>query len=346
MRRQEEGLPVTLSRRSWLSFAFLAAVLTLYIYGVISADQIPAEVVAVALPPDFMVGIPLAFYLIVLRPKKMTPLAVLPVIWLGYGLSALVLGSPTAGTLPVLLAALFPVEAAIAVREILRLARLFKRAKTQSADPLEWFYAVTYYLVRKELPARMMAAELGVWYYALISWRKKSSVEADDKTYSYHNAGGYMSVMLGLGLAFPVEIVAVHMFLSQWNATVAIVVTLLSVYAAVWLVGDARARALRPVVLGKDELRIECGIQMKGTISLSNIASVSCHEPADIDKVDKLNYGTFYQANVWIVMHDPVEVRTLLGMKRPLAIGLSLDDPKGFIQEFSQAANGLYQGES
>lgn len=155
-----------------------------------------------------------------------------------------------------------------------------------------------------------------------------------------------MSVMLGLGLAFPVEIVAVHMLLSQWNATVAIVVTLLSVYAAVWLVGDARARALRPVVLGKDELRIECGIQMKGTISLSNIASVSCHESADIDKADKLNYGTFYQANVWIVMHDPVEVRTLLGMKRPLAIGLSLDDPTGFIQEFSQAANGLYQGES
>lgn len=335
-----------LSRQSWLSLAFLAAVLALYIYGVISASQVPAEVVAVALPLDFMVGIPLAFYLVVLRPKKMTPLAILPVIWLGYGLSALVLGSPAAGILPVLLAALFPVEAAIAVREILRLARLFKRAKTQSADPLKWFYAVTHYLVRKELPARMMAAELGVWYYALISWRKKPSVEADDKAYSYHNAGGYMSVMLGLGLAFPVEIVAVHMLLSQWNATVAMVVTLLSVYAAVWLVGDARARALRPVVLGKDELRIECGIQMKGTISLSNIASVSCHEPADIDKADKLNYGTFYQANVWIVMHDPVEVRTFLGTKRLFAIGLSLDDPKEFIQELSQAANGFCQGES
>lgn len=85
---------------------------------------------------------------------------------------------------------------------------------------------------------------------------------------------------------------------------------------------------------------------MKGTISLSNIASVSCHESADIDKADKLNYGTFYQANVWIVMHGPVEVRTLLGMKRPLAIGLSLDDPKEFIREFFRATNGLYQGES
>lgn len=132
----------------------------------------------------------------------------------------------------------------------------------------------------------------------------------------------------------------------EWNATVAIVATLLSLYAVVWLVGDARARVLRPVVLGKDELRIACGIQMMGMISLSSIASVSCHEPADIDKADKLNYGAFYQANVWVVMHDSVEVRTLLGMKRPLAIGLSLDDLEGFIQEFSQAANGPYQGES
>ncbi len=336
---------MTLSRRSWLSFAFLAAVLALYIYGVISASQIPAEVVAVALPLDFMVGIPLTLYLIVLRPKKMTPLTILPVIWLGYGLSALALGSPAAGILPVLLAVLFPVEVAIAVREILHLACLFKGAKMQSADPLEWFYAVTCYLVRRELPARMMAAELGVWYYALLSWRKKPSVEADDKAYSYHNAGGYMSMMLGLGLAFPVEIVAMHMLLSQWNVAVAMVVTLLSLYAALWLVDDARARVLRPVVLGKGELRIECGIQMMGTISLDSIASVSCHEPADIDKVDRLNYGTFYQANVWVVMHDPVEVQTLLGTKRPLAIGLSLDDPQGFVQEVSQAADGLYQGE-
>ncbi len=336
---------MTLSRRSWFSFAFLAAVLALYIYGVISASQIPAEVVAVALPLDFIVGIPLAFYLVVLRPKKMTSLTILPVIWLGYGLSALALGSPAAGILPVLLAALFPVEVAIAVREILHLARLFKGAKAQSADPLEWFYTVTCYLVRRELPARMMAAELGVWYYALLSWRKKPSVEADDKAYSYHNAGGYIGMMLGLGLAFPVEIVAMHMLLSQWNVAVAMVVTLLSLYAAVWLVGDARARVLRPVVLGKGELRIACGIQMKGTISLDSIASVGCHEPADVGKADRLNYGTFYQANVWVVMHGPVEVQTLLGMKRPLAIGLSLDDPKEFIQEFSQVANGLYQGE-
>lgn len=145
------------------------------------------------------------------------------------------------------------------------------------------------------------------------------------------------NMMLGLGLAFPVEIIAMHMLLSQWNVAVAIVVTLFSVYVAVWLAGDARARVLRPVVLRRDEMRIACGIQMKGSIPLSCIASVSRHEPADIDKADKLNYGTFYQANVWVVMHDPVEVRTLLGgAKRPIAIRLSLDDSQGFVGVLSK----------
>ncbi len=42
-------------------------------------------------------------------------------------------------------------------------------SKAGSADPMEWPFATTRYPVRKELPARMMAAELSAWYYALLS---------------------------------------------------------------------------------------------------------------------------------------------------------------------------------
>lgn len=45
----------------------------------------------------------------------------------------------------------------------------FLASKTGSADPMEWFFATTRCLVRKKLPARMIAAELSAWYYALLS---------------------------------------------------------------------------------------------------------------------------------------------------------------------------------
>ena len=65
---------------------------------------------------------------------------------------------------------------------------------------------------------------------------------------------------------------------------------------------------------------------------LSDIDGIcfSEHDLRGITKADKLNYGTFYQANVWIVAKRPIAVRTMLGEKRVRAIGVSLDDPRAF----------------
>ena len=329
---------MVLSRCTWLAPLFFIAASVLYAYGIVSANHIPADVDAIALPLDFMVGIPLAFYLVVVRPRKLSSLCVIPVIWLGYGLSVVALDSPDAGVLPLLLAALIPAELVIAVKEILNMARVFRDAKAKGPDPTQWFYATTLYLVRKEAPARMMATELSVWYYALLSWRKESAVKDGERAYSYHNAGGYMNMMLGLGLAFPVEIVAVHMLLSQWSVVAATVTTLFSVYAAVWFAGDARARILRPVVLGRDELCIECGIQMEAIVSVGSVSGIGGAEPESLSKSDKLNYGTFYRTNVWITFERPIEARTLMGTKCVRAVGLSLDDPQGFFRDWEDRA--------
>lgn len=319
--------------------------LTLYTYGVISASFIPSHIEDIILPLDFMVGIPLGFYLLVIRSRNLTLLSVIPVIWVGYGLSVLALGSADAGVLPYLLTAIIPIELTIAVREFLKVAQVYKSARKTSADPMIWFRETMLYLVRKDAPASMAAAELSVWHYALFSWRKKPYVLPSERAFSYHNAGGYMNMMLGLALAFPVEIVGVHILVSQWSVIAACVVTALSVYAAIWLIGDARARAMRPVAIGNDCIRLECGIQMEAVISLSNIEKICLSESdlSNLAKEDKLNYGTLYQANVWIVAKLPFEVRTILGKKRVRAIGLSLDDPQAFSDLFR---NGLRRSNS
>ena len=324
-------------RLSLISFCLLD--LVLYTYGVISAPRIPSHIEGIALPLDFMVGIPLGFYLLVVRPRRLTLLSVMPVIWLGYALSALALGAPDAGILPALLSALIPVELAIAARECLKIARTFKTAKAKSPDPMVWFRETMLYLVRKDAAASMTAAELSVWHYALLSWRKKPYALPSEREFSYHNAGGYMNMMLGLALAFPVEIVAVHLLVSQWSVPAAIVITALSAYAAVWLMGDARARILRPIVVGKGSVRLECGIQMEVVIPVSNIEMValSDNELGPIEESDRLNYGTFYHPDAWLVTKSPVEVRTLLGAKRVRAIGVSVDDPKALAAAIKEA---------
>lgn len=318
---------------------FGALCLLLYSYGVVSARYIPGQIEGIVLPLDFMVGIPLGFYLLVVRPRKLTLLAVIPVIWIGYGLSVVALGSPEAGILPYLLSTLIPVELAIAVREVRKIAKVYQSAKASNADPMAWFKDTMRYLVRKDMPASMTAAELSVWYYALFSWRRKPYVLPGEKAFSYHNAGGYMNMMLGLALAFPVEIIGVHILVSQWSIAAAFAVTALSIYAVVWLAGDARARIMRPVAIGANYVRLECGIQMQATIPFADIERICFSESdiRDIEKSDKLNYGTFYQANVWIILKRPIVVRTMLGEKQVRAIGISFDDPRAFASAFYEA---------
>lgn len=105
------------------SACFLRAVLALYVYGIVSAQYTPSYIEGIVLPLDFMIGIPLGFYLLVVRPRRLTLLSSISVIWVGYGLSALALGSTEAGALPYLPIVLVPFELAIAVKESLKVFR-------------------------------------------------------------------------------------------------------------------------------------------------------------------------------------------------------------------------------
>lgn len=75
----------------------LAVVLALYAVDLACAATVPASAhafaVNVAVPFDLMVCVPAAFYLLVVRRRGLTPLAVLPVVWAGY-LAASQLAAP------------------------------------------------------------------------------------------------------------------------------------------------------------------------------------------------------------------------------------------------------------
>lgn len=103
-----------------------------------------------AVPFDLMVFVPAVFYLLVVRRYRLSPLLVLPVIWLG-GLVSLQFAAPGKPSLlaPLGLCAV-GVELGIAAREVLRLVRRFRTAKASSDNPLDWFSDAFSALVRNE----------------------------------------------------------------------------------------------------------------------------------------------------------------------------------------------------
>ena len=154
------GTPATPARLAPSRIALaLFAVLALYGIDLACLAAAPAAgfpfVPNFALPFDLMVFVPAVFYLLVVRRYRLSPLLVLPVIWLG-GLVSLQFAAPGKPSLlaPLGLCAV-GVELGIAAREVLRLVRRFRTAKASSDNPLDWFSDAFSALVRNERVARM-----------------------------------------------------------------------------------------------------------------------------------------------------------------------------------------------
>lgn len=314
----------------------LIVCLLLYAVDLAAVSTVPAAgygyAAHIAVPFDLMVCVPAAFYLLVVRRYELSPLLVLPVIWLGGFVSSqfAVPGQPSL-LLPLGLAAL-AVEAAIAVHEIRRFLRAYRAARAQSDDPLDWFAGAFFALVRNERASRMAGLECAMWYYVLGSWRRGPIVPEGYRAFSYHRRSGHIAVVGVLLGAVAVETVAVHLLVAQWSVAAAVALTALSLYTALWMVADTRAVVLNPLLVGDGELVVRWGMLTRERIPLSRIERIVSSEP-DVPKAERADFAAMGARECWIELSEPVEIRGIIGKPRRVrAIKVGPDDASAFKQ--------------
>lgn len=331
------GSPAPRSARSPLRIALpLLACLLLYGIDLACTASVPAAglgyTVGFALPFDLMVCVPAAFYLLFVRPSSLSPLLVLPVIWIGgfISLQFAVPGQPSI-LVPLSLGAV-AVEATVAVRELRRFACSFRKARTASDNPLDWFSDAFFTLVRNERAARTAGLECAMWYYAAASWRRKPFVPEGYRAFSSHRQSGYVAVagiMLGL---IAIETFAVHLLVARFSTLAACALTILSLYTILWMVAETRAVVLNPLLVGDGCLIARWGMLTCERIPLDIVVRASSKEP-DAGKRERLNLAAMGGQALWIELSEPVEVRGFLGKKRLVrAIKTSPDEAAAFKQ--------------
>ena len=264
-----------------------------------------------AVPFDLMVFVPAVFYLLVVRRYRLSPLLVLPVIWLG-GLVSLQFAAPGKPSLlaPLGLCAV-GVELGIAAREVLRLVRRFRTAKASSDNPLDWFSDAFSALVRNERVARMAALECVMWYYASASWRRAPHMPHGYRAFSSHRQSGYVAAVGVMLVLIAVETVAAHLLAARFSVAVACVV-------------------LNPLLVDDVELVARWGMLVCERIPLDRIARVGSQDPA-VPKRELLNLAAMGGQALWIELAEPLEVRGLTGKPRLVrAIKTTPDDAAAF----------------
>jgi hypothetical protein len=174
----------------------------------------------------------------------------------------------------------------------------------------------------------VLVAELQVMASAVRGWRKP---RRDPNVFTSHRTNGWTLIagtFIGLTL---VETPLVHVVLARFgHPTIGWIATGASLYSVAWIIGDVHALRHGGLVVTPDALELRLGVRWRGTISRSEIVSITRCSEAPSRAVDFSILG----ANVLVTVRTPVEIQGLFGRRRRVEqLALSVDD----IERFEQA---------
>jgi hypothetical protein len=190
--------------------------------------------------------------------------------------------------------------------------------------------------VRCELAARVgrrravdaLVTEVSLLAFALGSWRARPHVPPAAEPFSAHRRSALGAALLALAFAGVGETVGVHLLLARWSGAAAWGATALSAYSGLWLLGDFRAVALRPVLLARDRLEVRIGLRWRATVPLDRVRAI-CAGPDAGRHRGAAVASALGPPNVYLHLDGPAELEGVLGLRRRGdCLGVRVDEPE------------------
>jgi len=283
-------------------------------------------VIAPALLADLALGLPALGYLFLVRTGRRHPSILIPLGLLGlflgrWWIPAEHLGVPLG--LDVLAAAL---EGTLLVVLVLRLRAIrsaFRAARPRVPYPADALRHAFREVLGERLGA-VLFSEAAVLWHAVAGWRSGSGPEAPGRAFPGHRRNAYPAVLGALLMAIVVETGAVHLLVALWSEPVAWVLTIVSVYSVLWLLGDFNAARSMPSVLTDRTLHLRAGLRWSADIPRAGIVAIHDTPPTET-AVDLAMWGT---PDFWLETREPVLARGPFGLdRRARFVGVAVDDP-------------------
>jgi hypothetical protein len=191
--------------------------------------------------------------------------------------------------------------------------------------------------LRSRAAADSLARELSLLACAFFLWRRSpasTSLAPTAQVFTIHQRshyGAFLSVILFVAF---VETVAVHLLLRRASPTIAYLLSGLSLYGIIWLLGDFRALRLRPTFVQAGTLHIRVGLRAQVRVALHDIEGIETLITAAEPDRHAPNYArctAFGPPELLVRLRKPAAVERMIGGIRNVScIGLKLDDEAAF----------------
>jgi hypothetical protein len=291
------------------------------------------DVLAAALAVDLAVIVPLAWAGAV-RARGGRWITLAPVVALSALWAWLVVPEAHHGVLAPLAVLLPLVEVGgVALVVVVALVRAWRRGA--DGEPHERIRSATDRLVGPGAASRAIAYEVAVFRYALGPAVRVGGPGA----FTYRQSSGYAAVLAGVGVAAVLELVGGHLLVQRlWGDGATLVHLAVSGYAILWLLGDWRALAGRPIRLDGDTLRVRCGLRWSVDVPVAEIETVYHVRktlPADRRTLDA---SVLKNAQFLLTLRRPVVAEGPYGLRKEVTrVAVAVDEPERFLSALATA---------
>ncbi|MEO9485458.1 MAG: hypothetical protein ABJG47_18505 [Ekhidna sp.] len=295
---------------------------------------------SLAITFDLLVTTPVIYFLII-RKRNIPKTTLVPVFILGIVIASIILPSEHQFYLSQVKTWFLPfLEIGVVTYLIITIRKAFRKFKQHEHTSIDFF--TTAKTAAEDIMPKALstafATELSIFYYGFISWKKR---ELAAHEFSYHKTTSTRMILGVFVFLIIIEAFAVHLALQHWSATVAWILTILSIYACLQVFGIVRSLSKRPVTIEDDALILKYGVMGESMIPLSQIKAVREQTKSLTDSKEIVYLSPFKDMeghNVVIEVERPAQLASFYGFKKTYStIVVYLDDPKAFVNELAQA---------
>ncbi len=181
--------------------------------------------------------------------------------------------------------------------------------------------------------ASVIALDLGTIYYCFFYWRKRHLCSHE---FSYHKKHDTLRLLWFLIIMTLFEAVIVHIIVQQLSSTVAWILTAISLYSVMQLLGIIKSIPSRPISIENGNLNLRYGLISETNIAISNISMIKQNFGSiDFGGLTRSlsPFGFFEGHNVLINLKTNAPLNRVYGFNTTYkTIAFYVDDKNSFIE--------------
>ncbi|MHB8209427.1 hypothetical protein [Mucilaginibacter sp.] len=263
---------------------------------------------------DMVITFPVAWYFLVIRPLKLRRWSILLVITCCCTAAYLILPAHQRHYILQLRELIALPELGLLIytlSKVRHIRRKYRQLQAALPDVAYNLHKSMATVMGNTNAVKIMASELTILRFGFFFW-KKQSAPSTSRRFSIHREIAYASLFGVIISVCAIELVAFHLFLLHYSHTAALIVTILSVYGTLFLIGDFAAIIQSPILILKDQILLRTGLRWRALINTNNIASIQkvtdSFEPAPTC----FNGGLMKnRVNILFTFVEPVQVERL-----------------------------------